>query len=44
MASKTTEDGDTIKTHLLLERKAMTHLDNVLQSRDITSLCQQRSV
>ena len=32
-------DGDSshkIETHLLLERKAMTNLDNILKSRDIT--------
>ena len=37
--SKTTEDGDCsheIKRHLLLGRKAMTNLDNILKSRDIT--------
>ena len=37
--SKITEDGDCsheIKRHLLLERKAMTNLDSVLKSRDIT--------
>ena len=34
-------DGDCsheIKRHLLLERKAMTNLDSVLKSRDITLL------
>ena len=39
--SKITEDGDyshEIKTHLLLERKAMTNLDSILKSRDITLL------
>ena len=39
--SKITADGDCshkIKRHLLLRRKAMTNLDNVLKSRDITSL------
>ena len=39
MSSKITEDGDCsheIKRHLLIERKAMTSLDNVLRSRDIT--------
>ena len=38
-ASKTTADGDCsheIKTHLLLWRTAMTNLDNILKSRDIT--------
>ena len=37
--SKITEDGDCsheIKRHLLPGRKAMTNLDNVLKSRDIT--------
>ena len=38
-ASKITADGDCsheIKMHLLLGRKAMTHLDSILKSRDIT--------
>ena len=37
--SKITADGDCsheIKRHLLLVRKAMTNLDSVLKSRDIT--------
>ena len=37
--SKITANGDCsheIKRHLLLERKAMTNLDSVLKSRDIT--------
>ena len=37
--SKITEDGDCsheIKRHLLLGRKAMTNLDIILKSRDIT--------
>ena len=37
--SKTTADGDCsheIKRHLLLGRKAMTNLDSILKSRDIT--------
>ena len=37
--SKITADGDCsheIKRHLLLGRKAMTNLDNILESRDIT--------
>ena len=41
MNSKITEDGDCsheIKRHLLLERKAMTNLDSILKSRDITLL------
>ena len=36
---KVTADGDyshEIKRHLLLERKAMTNLDSILKSRDIT--------
>ena len=38
--SKITADGDCsheIKTHLLLGRKAMTNIDSILKSRDITS-------
>ena len=37
--SKITADGDCsheIKRHLLLRRKAMTNLDSILKSRDIT--------
>ena len=37
--SKITADGDCsheIKRHLILGRKAMTHLDSILKSRDIT--------
>ena len=37
--SKITADGDCsheIKKHLLLVRKAMTNLDSILKSRDIT--------
>ena len=37
--SKITADGDCsheIKRHLLLGRKAMTNLDNILKSRDIS--------
>ena len=37
--SKITADGDCnheINRHLLLERKAMTNLDSILKSRDIT--------
>ena len=37
--SKITSDGDCsheIKRHVLLERKAMTNLDSILKSRDIT--------
>ena len=39
LGSKITADGDgshEIKTRLLLGRKAMTNLDSILQSRDIT--------
>ena len=39
LGSKITADGDCsheIKRHLLLERKAMTNLDIILKSRDIT--------
>ena len=39
LGSKTTGDGDCsheIKRHLLLGRKAMTNLDNIFKSRDIT--------
>ena len=45
LGSKITADGDCsheIKRRLLLGRKVMTNLDNILKSRDIT--CQQRSV
>ena len=41
LGSRITADGDyshEIKRHLLLGRKAMTNLDNVLKSRDITLL------
>ena len=41
LASKITADGDCsheIKRHLLLGRKAMTNLDSILKSRDITLL------
>ena len=41
LGSKITEDSDCnneIKRCLLLGRKAMTNLDSVLKSRDITSL------
>ena len=37
--SKITADGDCsheIKRHLLLGRKVMTNLDNILKSRDVT--------
>ena len=39
LASKITADGDfshEIKRHLLLGRKAMTNLDSMLKSRDVT--------
>ena len=39
LGSKITADGDCsheIKRHLLLGRKAMTDLDSILKSRDIT--------
>ena len=36
------EFNHEFKTHLLLERKAMTNLDNLLKSRDI--ICLQRSI
>ena len=41
LGSKITADGDgshEIKRHLLLGRKAMTNLDNILKSRGITLL------
>ena len=41
LGSKITEDGDCsheIKRHLLLGRKAMTNLDSILRSRNITLL------
>ena len=37
VGSKITADGEAKKLrHLLLERKAMTNLDSILKSRDIT--------
>ena len=39
LGSKVTADGDCsheIKGHLLLDRKAMTNIDRILKSRDIT--------
>ena len=39
LSSKITPDGDCsheIKRHLLLGRKSMTHIDSILESRDIT--------
>ena len=44
LGSKITADGDyshEMKRHLLLGRKAMTNLDSILKSRDIS---QQKSV
>ena len=41
LGSKITADGECshkIKRHSLLERKAMTNLDSILKSRDITLL------
>ena len=41
LGSKTTADGDCspeIKRHLLMGRKAMTNLDSILKSGDITLL------
>ena len=41
LGSKITEESDCsheIKRHLLFERKAMTNLDSILKSRDITFL------
>ena len=41
LGSKITVDSDSsheIKRHLLLGRKAMTNLDSILKSRDITLL------
>ena len=47
MGSKITADGDCsheIRRHLLLGKKAMTNLDRVLKSRDITLLTKVRIV
>ena len=47
LCSKITADGDCshgIKRCLLLERKPMTNLDNILKSRDITLLTKTRLV
>ena len=47
LGSKVTADGDCsheFKRHLLLGRKAMTNLDSVLKSRDITLLTKVRLV
>ena len=41
LGSKITADGECsheIKRHMLLRRKAMTNLDSILKSRDITLL------
>ena len=45
--SKSTADGDCsheIKRHFLLERKAMTNVDGILKSRDITLPTKARPV
>ena len=45
VGSKITINGDCsheIKSHLLLGRKAMTNLDSILKSRDIS--CRERSI
>ena len=50
LGSKITADGDCsheIKRHLLLGRKAITNLDNVLKSRDIvlpTKVCRVKAM
>ena len=47
LGSKITADGDCsceIKRHFLLGRKAMTNLDSILKSRDITLLTKVRLV
>ena len=47
LGSKITEDGDCsheIKRHLLLGRKAVTNLESILKSRDITLLTKVRIV
>ena len=47
LGSKITADGDCsheIKKHLLLVRKAMTNLDSILKSRDITLSAKVRLV
>ena len=47
MGSKITADGDCsdeIKRRLLLERKVMSNLDNILKSRDITLPTKDRLV
>ena len=50
LGPKITADGDCsheVKRHFLLERKAMTNLDNILKSRDITlstKVCQVKGM
>ena len=47
LGSKITEDCDCsreIKRHLLLRKKAMTNLDSILKSRDITLLTKMHRV
>ena len=47
LGSKITADGDVsheIKRHLLLGRKAVTNLDSIIKSRDITLLRKVRLV
>ena len=47
LGSKITADGDwshEIKRHLLLSRKAMTNLESILKSRDITLLTKIHTV
>ena len=50
LGSKITADGDCsheIKKHLLLGRKAMTNLDSIFKSRDITlltNICQVKAM
>ena len=47
LGSKITADSDCsheIKRHLLLERKVMTNLDSILESRDITLPTKDRLV
>ena len=50
LGSKVTEDGDyshEIKRHLLLGRKAVTNLDSILKSRNITlptQVCRVKAV
>ena len=47
LGSKISTDSDCsheIERHLLLGRKAMTNLDNILKSRDITLLTKSRII